>query len=280
MKLKIDISDFPSKEIRLYQNVEYTLTSDTPIIVSTSKDHYTYYPKCLGNGGTEVIVSVDPTNLSDSVWIFVKSSVIPVKFLYSEGFMSNHHEDVTPPFINEEYPLFKTMMNYYFRYMETEFNPTDFFYNMEKYAHVDETFDEFRNYMLREVMAEFPAEMAASKKILSKYILQFYNLRGTERSISFLLYVIFGIDSTIQKGRDTLLIASDARQGVLSKADNVLQDNYMHQLYSYVINIQDVRFSQFKDIVYKLVNPSGYLPFGKSEVSSSTTSFSGGDITS
>lgn len=278
MKQKIDLTSYFGKEIRLYRSVEYILTSSVPIIVSAREDAMSLYPKCVGNGTEEVYMVVTPEMASDSVWIFNAGRQISVRFEYSEDVLANHLEDITPEFIHDEYPLFKKMMEYYFLYLGAEFNPSSFIHNMEKYAHIDQTFDEFREYVYSEVLHEFPKEMAASKQILSKYILQFYNQRGTEESIHFLFRILYASEITLERGRDTLLVTSDEKQGIISDKSIVLQDNYMHSVFSYVIRLQGVQFSKYEDILYKLVNPTGYLPFGQSEISYEDATISGGAI--
>lgn len=259
MKFGINLDRTPGT-LRLIPGIEYILRGSHPIVISTSKDQEILYHKCLGNGTEEVFFQ--PSKNPDPVWIFYWDSPQRIEFDENEFVLANHQPDVTPDFVSEEYPLFQKLMEYYFRYIGMSFEPSGFIHRMEEFAHIDETFDEFRNYIYEEVLYYFLEDVKVDKTILAKYILDFYSQRGTEDSILFLLYVLTGQYSVIDKRRKSVLIVSDKVQGVLSNASIVLQDNYMSQLFSYVIYLNNETFSKYKDVLYKLVNPDGYLPFG------------------
>lgn len=265
MKLRIDLSTYVGAKIRLYQNVEYVFEASEAIVISTESAQDIFYSKCIGNGTTEVYMFVKPDMAKDEVFIRVNGRTIEVTFLHKHSVLADHLEDVTPSYIEEEYPLFKKLMRYYFEYLNLEFNPSNFIHSMERFADVDETFDEFIETISREYLPYFK-DTAADRRLLSKYVLQFYNQRGTEASIRFLLRVLFSKEIDIVKQRSNLLIASDSEQGILSKAGIVMGDNYYFQLYSYIIDVSDHKFYEYKDAVYKTVNPTGYLPFGRSVV--------------
>lgn len=264
MKYLIDLNKTESKTLRLYRNVEYILSSDDKILLYTNKDgERLLYPKCLGNGTSEVYILVSLDNVDDIVELEYGNRKMLVSWQYNEFVLANHLEDIMPSFIQEDYPLFKKMLEYYFKYTGSEFNPSGFIHNMEKYSRIDETFDEFKQYIYDEVLHYLPENTIANKDILSKYILDFYNRRGTEESILFLIRILFNLEAEITRGRDGVLIPSDNIQGRISDRNIVIQDNYLHMLYSYVITLPGVYFDEYKDVLYTLVNPSGYLPFGR-----------------
>lgn len=259
MKLPINL-DEAVLPLRLIVGVEYILTGSSPIIFSTSETQIILYHKCIGNGTTEVYFVPDKTMSSDDVWLFYGSTT-KVAFDTNEFVLADHQPDFTPDFYEEEYPLFVKLLEYYLRYIGLPDQPSGFIHNLEKFAHIDETFDEFLTYIYDEVLHYFP-ETVADRKILAKYIIDFYLARGSEDSIAFLIYVLTGQEALITKGRNSVLIASDKVQGRLSDSGIVLNDNYFNSLFAYAIYLKGVSFGKYKDVLYKLVNPDGYLPFG------------------
>lgn len=265
MKLKINIDNKNTDEkIRLYQNVDYTLFSDiSTIYITTDIEGQNLYHLCGNNGLTEVYLNINNDMMKDKIFIHSNNKIYNVELVILDLTLYNTIEDVIPAFLKDEYPLFVKLIEYYFFYIGHDFNPSDFIHSMEKYADIDETFDEFKNSIYYEYLNNFKdIDIAANKELLSKYIIHFYNNRGTEKSIIFFLRILFNETAIITKKRNDILIASDKTRGILNSKNIVLQDNYLNQLYSYIINISDHYFYEYKDLLYKLINPSGYLPFG------------------
>jgi len=262
MKYPVNL-DEAKLPLRLIFGVEYIFTASNPIFFSTSETQIVLYHKCIGNGTTEVYFVPDKTMASDDVWLNYGTST-KVEFDYNEFVLADHQVDFTPDYFEDEYPLFVKLLEYYLRYIGLPDQPSGFIHSLEKFAHIDETFDAFLTYMYDEVLHYFPADTAADKKILAKYIVDFYAARGTEDSIAFLIYVLTGQEGLIVKGRNNVLIASSKVQGKISDLGVVLQDNYFNSLFAYAIYLRDVDFRKYKDVLYKLVNPDGYLPFGVS----------------
>lgn len=273
MKLTIDL-DQVEKPLRLILGVEYTFIGSSPIVFSTSKDQAILYSKVLGNGTEECFFVPIVKIRDDQIWLWFDGEVSKVTLYENEFVLANHLPDVTPSYIEETYPLFRKLMEYYFRFVGVDWEPSGFIHSMEKYAHIDETFGEFKEKIYAEVLPYLPDDILASKDILAKYIIDFYASRGTEESIKFLLYVITGQEPLLVRGRDCVLIASDKVQGRLSDSSIVLQDNYFHQLFSYALYLKGISFSKYKTALEKLVNPDGYLPFGVSVEDKKNLSFS------
>ena len=249
MRSRIDLSKYDLTVLRLRQNVEYILTvPHGGIVVSTSPNQNDYYERCLGNGTNEVylLVTRDMLEGTDSVWVRTADRSIPVSFVYEENVLAEHLDDIVPAFIEDEYPLFKKLMEYYFGFLGLELKPSHFIHTLEKYADVDETIDEFRLSILSEVVP-YLRETAADSRLLSKHILSFYTRRGTEDSIRFLLRVLFNREIDIIRQRDRLLISSHKVNGVISDKNNVLAGNYLFQLYSYIIYVDDQRYNQYRE---------------------------------
>lgn len=259
MKISIDL-DKTKGPLRLVLGVEYILHSSDPILISSKQDQIILYSRCIGNGTTEVYIHPTVKIKNDEVWLH-SGEVKKIEFISNEFVLAEHLPDIVPAFIEEEYPLFRKLMEYYFKFIGFQDEPSGFIHSLEKFAHIDETFDEFREMIYREVLSELPRGQA-DRMILSKYILDFYRVRGTEDSISFLLYILTGQKPILVRRRDGVLIASNNKQGLLSNSGIVLQDNYCHQLFSYALYLKGEAFSKYKRALMRLVNPSGYLPFG------------------
>jgi hypothetical protein len=267
----INLDNVKSSSIRLYRNTEYILNSSSLIFVSTNKNYIVPFSKISDNGTNSVTYNIAPNEANIDLWIFVSDRIISVTIEYADRTLALTLEDFIPAYISDEYPLFKKLIEYYFLYTGAEYKPSDLIHNLEKYANIDTTFDEFKDYIFKEVLSDFPSDMAVDKTILSKYILEFYAERGTEDSFRFLFRVLYNLEIDFTSQRKRYLISSDNVQGILDDSTIVLQDNYLTMLFSYIIDV-NIPFYQWKDLLYKMVNPSGYLPFGRS-----TTFYSGWD---
>lgn len=263
MKYIIDLDLIDVEFIRLVRGIEYTLLGTSNIILSTLEDSLKPTHKAYQNGTPEVLFSPTIEDEGIPLWLFYEDSVYKIDVIYNEFVLAEHQDDITPAFINEDYPLFKKFVNYYFKYLGMEFNPSGFIHSLEKFADIDQTFGEFKNQIFSEVLTQLPNDTKASKEILSKYILDFYSKRGTEQSIEFLIRILFNEDVLIDRRRDSILIASDKSQGRLSNSSIILQGNYLNQLHSYVLKLKGIDFWEYETPLKTLVNPSGYLPFGE-----------------
>lgn len=97
-----------------------------------------------------------------------------------------------PFFVRNDHRMFVTFLEHYYRYLEQQDKAIGRLKNLQAYRDIDRTTDEFSEYIYSEFIKLIPEEAVVDKSLILKNIKDFYRSRGTEKSIRFLLRIIFG----------------------------------------------------------------------------------------
>lgn len=116
-----------------------------------------------------------------------------------------------PAFVREDYETFAMFLQAYYQFMEQDGNVIDRAQNFESYHDIDETVDDFIGHLYQMYLSEFPNDTVADKKLILKHSKDFYRARGTEKSIQFLLNVVFGEQSDVYYPKTDILRTSDGK---------------------------------------------------------------------
>lgn len=105
---------------------------------------------------------------------------------------SLHINSQVPFFVRNDHENFVAFLEAYYEFLEQEDGLLSKSKALRKYNDVDEAVDEFSEALYNNFIKALPAETVADKNLLLKYIKDFYRSRGTEKSMRFLIRILFG----------------------------------------------------------------------------------------
>ena len=105
--------------------------------------------------------------------------------------ISNLISSQAPFFVRNDHQTFIRFLEAYYEYLEQTGKAVDIGKNLIDYRDVDLTIDMFSEKLYQEYMKLIPEDVRADKDLLLKHIKDFYLARGTEKSIRFLLNILY-----------------------------------------------------------------------------------------
>jgi hypothetical protein len=120
-------------------------------------------------------------------------------------------ESSLPEFLQEEGPKFTAFLKAYYEWLETTNQITDRAKNLSNYGDIDATDEEFIKYFQREVMADFPENVLADKRLLVKRIKDLYRSKGSEQAYKLLFRLLYDEEIDFYYPGQDILRASDGR---------------------------------------------------------------------
>lgn len=97
-----------------------------------------------------------------------------------------------PEHIREANPTFVRFIEAYYEFLEQDQASQEVLQNALLYNDVDTTIDLFIEKFLKQYGSSIPRDIAANKKLLIKNVKDLYNAKGSEKSFSLLLQLLFG----------------------------------------------------------------------------------------
>lgn len=125
--------------------------------------------------------------------------------------ISSQIESQFPEFIRSDGPKFVSFLKAYFEYMEQTGKAGERARALLDLQDIDRTIDEFVEYFRREFMVNIPKNVQGDKRLLAKYIRDYYRTRGSEESMRFLFRTIYNQEIELYYPGDDILRASDGR---------------------------------------------------------------------
>ena len=120
-------------------------------------------------------------------------------------------EDQFPEFAKEEGPQLIAFVKAYYEWMEQTGNMTNESKNLQAYADIDDTLDQFVQYFEGEVMDSIPKTIAADKRLLAKHIRDLYQAKGTQEAFRLLFRMLYDEEIEFYYPGTDMLRASDGR---------------------------------------------------------------------
>ena len=120
-----------------------------------------------------------------------------------------------PQFVKEDHATFVAFLEAYYEYMEQEGKPYEIIGNLNNYANLDKTTDEFLNYFKKQFGEDIPQAVFANanKPFVLKHLRDFYRTKGSEKAFQFLFRLLYKEEiSFYYPGRD-MLRTSDGKYG-------------------------------------------------------------------
>lgn len=123
-----------------------------------------------------------------------------------------------PSFVKEDYPTFVMFMKAYYEWLYSSNNPFYAPLISEDFKDIDRTPEYFVDYFRKQYLKDFPESLTLDKqtgtplkiKTLIKNIVDFYSAKGTEKSIKFLLKVLYDAYSEVYYPKKDLFKPSDS----------------------------------------------------------------------
>ena len=124
-------------------------------------------------------------------------------------------EGQLPAFVKQDHETFVAFMEAYYEYMEQEGKPYEIIGNLDNYANLDKTTDEFLNYFKKQFAEDIPEAIFqnANKPFVLKHIRDFYRAKGSEKSFQFLFRLLYKEEISFYFPGSDMLRTSDGNYG-------------------------------------------------------------------
>jgi len=114
-----------------------------------------------------------------------------------------------PEFVQNEYPQFVAFLEAYYAFLEQDDNANVFLLNAHTWQDIDDTLSIFLPAFKKQYLTDFPKDVLVDERRLIKFIHQFFESKGTNKSIQFLFRVLFNVNIEVFNPSEFILRASD-----------------------------------------------------------------------
>lgn len=125
--------------------------------------------------------------------------------------VSNFVFSQTPFFVRNDHPNFVRFIEAYYEYLEQEGKTIQRAKAFREALDVDRTIDLYTEKLYSQFLALLPEKTIADKDLIIKHVKDFYRARGTEKSIEFLLAILYDQETTFYYPKKDILKASDGK---------------------------------------------------------------------
>lgn len=125
--------------------------------------------------------------------------------------ISNFVNSQAPFFVRNDHPNFVRFVQAYYEYLEQEGKTIERAKGFREALDVDRTVDLYAEKLYAQFLAALPEETIADKNLIVKHVKDFYRSRGTEKSIQFLLSILYNEDTNFYYPKRDVLRASDGK---------------------------------------------------------------------
>jgi hypothetical protein len=114
-----------------------------------------------------------------------------------------------PEFLRNDYPLFVSLIEAYYRYLEQDQQALELVQNALSYNDIDRTAGSFVQYFLKNYATNIPLTAQLNKKFLVKRINDLYEAKGSELSFKLLFKLLYDVSVEQSRPYDFVLRPSD-----------------------------------------------------------------------
>lgn len=100
-------------------------------------------------------------------------------------------ESQLPGFVREDHPRFVSFLEAYYKWLDENDNIGEKIRKIRQQQDIDEAKDEFVEQFFKEFLVNIPRYVLTNKKVLLKYIRQFYRSKGTEKSYKLFFRMLY-----------------------------------------------------------------------------------------
>jgi hypothetical protein len=112
----------------------------------------------------------------------------------SNNKISNLISSQVPFFVRNDHPNFVRFLELYYEYLEQNNKTIDYIKNLNDYQDIDLAEDDFAEKMYDTFIRFLPVNMLADRKQVLKHIKDFYRAKGTEKSVRFLMRILYNVE--------------------------------------------------------------------------------------
>lgn len=116
-----------------------------------------------------------------------------------------------PFFVRNDHPTFVAFLEAYYEYLEQDTKVVNRIKNTDTYYDIDRTIDEFAEHLYDTFLKLVSRNVYADKALLLKNIKDFYRARGSEKSVKFLMRILFDEEIDFYYPKKDILKASDGK---------------------------------------------------------------------
>ena len=116
-----------------------------------------------------------------------------------------------PSYVQEDYPKFAIFLEKYYEWLQNDTQVLDAIQKFSESKDLDLANDFYLDLIKRELSPYFPEEILLNKRILLKFINEYYRVKGTPQSLQFLFKILYNEDISIYYPKEDILKASDGK---------------------------------------------------------------------
>lgn len=149
------------------------------------------------------------------------ANLLPIDSIYGDfaGSLSHLIQHQVPSYIRQEYPQFVLFLEKYYEFLEQDNQANNILLKLESFSDIHRTLDMFIPMFRSQYLKYFPKKTSIDERLLIKFIREFYEAKGSTKSIEFLFRLLFDEHAEVFYPSEYILRASD---GVWLK-DNVIR---------------------------------------------------------
>lgn len=125
--------------------------------------------------------------------------------------ISNFVYSQSPFFARNDHPNFIRFVEAYYEYLEQEGKTVERAKGFRDALDVDKSIDLYTEKIYSQFLSLLPEKTIADKSLIVKHIKDFYRARGTEKSIEFLLAIMYDLETDFYYPKKDILKASDGK---------------------------------------------------------------------
>jgi len=124
-------------------------------------------------------------------------------------------EGQLPQFVKQDHETFVAFLEAYYEYMEQNGKPFEIVGNLDNYANLDKTTNDFLNYFKKQFAEDIPEAVFANanKPFVLKHLRDFYRSKGSEKSFQFLFRLLYKEEISFYFPGADMLRTSDGTYG-------------------------------------------------------------------
>lgn len=122
--------------------------------------------------------------------------------------IKEHIERQFPFFIRTDHPQFVAFLEAYYEFLETnDYTPS----KIQSWSDIDQTLEQFKSSLYQTFLHNFPSNLVADKDLILKHAQEFYRTKGTEKSVEFLMRILYDKDVKFYYPKKDILRVSDGK---------------------------------------------------------------------
>jgi hypothetical protein len=125
--------------------------------------------------------------------------------------ISNFVYSQAPFFVRNDHPTFIKFIEAYYQYLEQEGKTIERAKGFRQALDVDQTIDLYTEKLYSQFLKLIPENTIADRSLIIKHIKDFYRARGTEKSIEFLMAILYDLETNFYYPKRDILKASDGK---------------------------------------------------------------------